>query len=238
MKKYPLGLTIGHRGVPQRLPENSLEGFELAADLGYRWCEVDVQEALDGVAMLHHNFSLGTAGAGYVRDHLGADLAQKVVGVMPDSGAEVRLPSLAACLELAHARQLCLVVEIKARDWEYESAAIATANAIKDGPQVEMLVSSFGQEALREIHELLPEMPLALNTGALPKSVPPMVANVHFNYRQAHPGAIGFLKNAGLGLYAYTVNKKNDRDRLLKMGVDGVFTDNPDVLLLEDGPGA
>lgn len=44
----------GHRGVPSLLPENTLEGFELAIELGATALELDVTLSADGVVIVSH----------------------------------------------------------------------------------------------------------------------------------------------------------------------------------------
>jgi glycerophosphoryl diester phosphodiesterase len=44
----------GHRGVPSLLPENTLEGFELAIALGATALELDVTLSADGVVIVSH----------------------------------------------------------------------------------------------------------------------------------------------------------------------------------------
>ena len=49
---------VGHRGFPEKFPENSLLGVLAAADLGIEGVEVDVQVSSDGVPMVTHDDNL------------------------------------------------------------------------------------------------------------------------------------------------------------------------------------
>lgn len=51
-------LLIGHRGYPERYPENTLCGLEAAAAAGACWVEVDVQLTRDLVPLVIHDASL------------------------------------------------------------------------------------------------------------------------------------------------------------------------------------
>lgn len=51
-------LLIAHRGEPEHLPENSLEGFRAVLEAGARLLETDVQITADGIPVLSHDPSL------------------------------------------------------------------------------------------------------------------------------------------------------------------------------------
>ena len=46
---------IAHRGLPQRFPENTLQGLQAAVDCGARWLEIDVQLTADQTPILYHD---------------------------------------------------------------------------------------------------------------------------------------------------------------------------------------
>ncbi len=51
-------LVIGHRGVPSLKPENTMESFRTAIDLGIKAVEFDVQLTKDGVPVIFHDYDL------------------------------------------------------------------------------------------------------------------------------------------------------------------------------------
>lgn len=51
-------LVIGHRGAPAYLPENTIGGNELAAELGSDFIETDVMPTADGVLIAMHDLTL------------------------------------------------------------------------------------------------------------------------------------------------------------------------------------
>lgn len=54
----PSVMLVGHRGFPQRYPENSLVGIRAALELGARAIEIDVQASADGEPMVCHDVDL------------------------------------------------------------------------------------------------------------------------------------------------------------------------------------
>jgi glycerophosphoryl diester phosphodiesterase len=66
----------GHRGVYSDAPENTLTGFQLAAEFGADGVEFDVQLTKDGEVVVIHDEKLDrvSVGIGYVKDFTLAEL--------------------------------------------------------------------------------------------------------------------------------------------------------------------
>ena len=230
MQHYRLPTCIGHRGVPELVAENSVAGLHLAADLGYRWCEIDAQASADGEAVIYHNFALED---GRELGSLSSALLTKyAIGSDLQTGAQLMLPTLSECLDAAVARGLGLVIEIKSRRSQATQNAAAVARALAGSASAEVLVSSFEPEALVQFGRLRPDLPLALNVDSLPLQAPDACANVHCDANCAESAQIMRMLDAGLGVYAWTVNDANVASRLLADGVHGFFTDTPRLLKL------
>lgn len=94
---------VAHRGANREAPENTLEAFQRAVEVGVQGIELDIQLTLDGVPVVHHDPSLadGTAGRNKLISHYTfADLRSRDIA------------SLDEVLELVNAR--CTVyIEIK-----------------------------------------------------------------------------------------------------------------------------
>ena len=52
---------IGHRGVKNLAPENTLDSIELAHKLGLKWIEVDVKITKDKIPIILHDDSLAVS---------------------------------------------------------------------------------------------------------------------------------------------------------------------------------
>ena len=48
-------LVLAHRGARRRAPENTLEAYAVARDLGADGVELDVRRTRDGALVLHHD---------------------------------------------------------------------------------------------------------------------------------------------------------------------------------------
>jgi glycerophosphoryl diester phosphodiesterase len=76
-------LVFGHRGVKGHAPENTLEGFRMAKDLGVDGIEFDVHMSRDGHLVVIHDDDVGrtTNGNGLVRDMTLSQLKMLDAGV-------------------------------------------------------------------------------------------------------------------------------------------------------------
>ncbi|MBI1320793.1 MAG: hypothetical protein GC168_17855 [Candidatus Hydrogenedens sp.] len=110
-----LPIIIAHRGASAYAPENTLAAFELAAEQGAPWYELDCHLSKDGVAVVIHDGDLErtTGVVGQVRDKTLDELKTLDAGTWfsPDFAGE-RLPTLAEALAMAKGR-IGVYVEIK-----------------------------------------------------------------------------------------------------------------------------
>lgn len=209
-------LVIGHRGARALAPENTLEGIRVAARCAADQVEVDVRLSRDGTLVLMHDDTVDrtTGGKGKV-ENLDLDELKAL-----DAGGQ-KVPTLQEALAEANELGLGLVVEMKEEGLEE-----LVAEALESS---QAMVTSFYHSSLREIKELsglktgiiissLPVKPveLALWAGAdaiFPKRVNPRL------FKEAH--------QRGLEVFPWTVNEEEEAAWLLRLGADGLVTDDP-----------
>lgn len=181
---------IGHRGARGLFPENSLEGFQAALDLGCRHFELDVGVTADGVPVVTHDLALNPAitrdAAGawiaasgpWVHDLTLAELQTFDVGrIRPVSAYRlahraqkgrdgVRIPTLDAVLRLS--TEARFIVELKT-DLRHPEATVPpavmaelTLAAIdRAGCADRVTIESFDWRGPRHIRRLRPDQRLA-----------------------------------------------------------------------------
>jgi glycerophosphoryl diester phosphodiesterase len=233
---------IAHRCGGALAPENSLAGLHIAARLGCRGVEFDAMLAADGVAVLIHDETLErtTSGAGRVAALRVQDLAALDAGYChhPAFAAE-RIPRLDQALATCAALGLWANVEIKPGADAEEATGCEVARIAAKWPGV--LLSSFSVAALIAARGVAPELPRAL-----------LVETLHDEWRSAmtadaagalHVAAgaldarsMAAIRAAGgdIRVAAYTVNRREEADRLFALGVAAVFTDRPDLWATEE----
>jgi len=229
---------IAHRCGGALAPENTLAGLRLAARLGCRGVEFDVMLAADGVPVLIHDETLErtTSGRGRVADMSSAQLARLDAGIRHHPAFAVEpLPTLDETLRLCAALGLWANVEIKpSAGQEAETGRVVARHAaVAKG---KLLLSSFSPEALRVAADAAEQLPRALLVEKIPADWRERMATtgalaLHASARALTTDALQAVRDAGFPLACYTVNRREDAERLFAMGVSAVFTDRPDLWL-------
>ena len=55
-------MVFGHRGVPEKYPENTIESFKKAIELKYDGIELDIVTTHDNVLVVHHDLDITLIG--------------------------------------------------------------------------------------------------------------------------------------------------------------------------------
>lgn len=234
--------VIGHRGAAKRAPENTLAGFRTAAALGLRWVEFDVRLTADDRLVLLHDDRLDrtTNGSGKVRARSLHEIRALDAGAWFSAEfAGERVPTLEEAIERLAALGLGANIEIKCAPGEEAAAGRATARVVTrcwpaDRPLP--LITSFRDGCVAAAAAEAPELPRGYLMGEVRPGWERRCAalgcrTVHCNQRLLDRAAVARLKRAGLPLLVYTVNERERARQLFDFGVDGVFSDVPDVVL-------
>jgi len=231
-------LMIAHRGASGYAPENTMAAFRLALEMGAKAMEFDVHQTRDHELVVLHDDDLKRVGKKRlrVRDLTREELAAVDVGSWfdPCFSAE-RVPTLSQLFELAQGKaELHLEIKHGSRVYpgieerivdllqrrkalgttlvsSFDHAALFSARSLDTGLRIGYLLGLTGMKtAYREMQELGAE---SLNMSA----------------RQADARKVRECKERGLKTLVYTVNSRKELARLERLGVDGVFTNFPEL---------
>ncbi len=236
--RYPR--IIAHRCGGALAPENTLAGLRIAARLGCRGVEFDAMLSRDGIPVLIHDERLErTTGAqGAVADSPVADLRRCDAGARHHPAfAGESLPTLAEALAVCRELGLWANVEIKpsvGRDAATGSGVALIAREFDD-----IVLSSFSMEALLAAAGGAGNLPRALlvesNSGDWLDKLRQVGAQaLHVARHLLTAEVIRPLLDAEIPVAAYTVNRREEAERLFALGVSGVFTDRPDHWLADE----
>ena len=115
-KKIKLPRLIGHRGVKNLCPENTLNSINKAFDLGLNFVEVDVKISKDKIPILLHDDTLNrtTNGNGYVIDYEYNHIKKLDAGEhFYNKKTKIFVPKLIDVLKLCKKRKSNLNIELK-----------------------------------------------------------------------------------------------------------------------------
>ena len=249
-------LVIAHRGGARLRPENTLPAFAHAAELGVDILELDVRRTKDGALVVIHDPTIDrtTDGTGAVSSYTLAELQSFDAGfrfATPDAsdfpyrGRGVTIPTLDEVFAAHSAARY--IIEIKSGESSDVAAALCEtirAHKLTEGA----LVASVSAELLHGFRRSCPEVAtsahadeardfLALSYTKLGATYSPEFYALQVPL--ALGGGIpivtrGFVEAAherNLQVHPWTINDPAEMRRLLNIGVDGIITDRPDVLL-------
>lgn len=241
--------VIAHRGNRAHAPEETLPALLEAVALGVDGVEFDLHVTRDGQLVLFHDPTLDrtTNGSGPIAAHTLADLRQLDAGYrfttdggrsFPWRGRGAGIVSFDEVVE-SLPRTLPLILELKtARATEPMRAAIrrhALANRV--------IVAGFAARAVHPLRgsgfalgasrrDVLQVLPGAL----LGRHVQPPCEAFCIPHRFHHmPVPVGALVRAlhpaGTVVHVWTVNSADEAHHLWRLGVNGIITDDPAVIL-------
>jgi glycerophosphoryl diester phosphodiesterase len=238
LESLPRPVVFAHRGASSYAPENTLAAFRLAVELGADAIELDAKLSADGQVMVIHDQSVDrtTNGSGNVNQLRGEYLGQLDAGSTFDhkyTGEPV--PTLDQVFSEVGGK-IFINVELTNYASGRDNLVPQVAELVeKHRLQDSVMFSSFNPVNLRKIHRLLPDCPVAIlalagNAGFLSRSI----IGRWFSPQIVHPylddTTADFVRRQhrlGRRVHVWTVNMAEDMRRLFKMGVDGIFTDDP-----------
>lgn len=235
---------IGHRGAAAYAPENTIEGIHTAADMGVEWVELDVKLTKDDVPIIFHDDVLDrtTNGTGPVAEKTLKELKELDAGSWFSEGfATVSIPTLEEVIDVLIEREMGLNLEIKpcpGREKETAEVALDILSQYWDDHD-KLLISSFSHVSL----EVALEMATDWHRGfLLPQEWPEnwmemaqylKASTVNLNGNEVTREQVEAAMELELPILAYTINQPDQARKLQGWGVDGFFSDAPDIL--QDG---
>ena len=93
------------------------------------------------------------------------------------------------------------------------------------------IVHSFEDKVLEDVHRIDPKIVLHSVTATRrlkPLRTMPYISEISIYYRFATPKWIEKVHRAGKKVNVWTVNEPKDMAEMIKMGVDGIISNNPD----------
>lgn len=254
MKSIPSGLDlkgttehpliIAHRGFRRLYPENTIIAFEAAINAGAHMIELDVTLSRDRRLIVIHDDTLDrtTNGVGPVKDMDLADIQKLDAGSWFDPRFQgEKVPTLEEVIDCCTNR-IMVNIEIKTSTHEpedrpdsIEQQIVSLVRSRKCGRLI--LISSFHPEVLERIAKLDGNLSIGLITEEQDaESVFPFSKKL--NLHSWNPDAGSVTKdlvreahNRKIRVFPYTVNSVSRAKALFELQVDGLFTDDPALMI-------
>ncbi len=225
-------LVICHRGYHVSAPENTLEAFTAAAELGADGVETDVRLSADGIPLLFH-------------DRLAPD-GRKVSSL---SLAELNenvgypVPSLESAMLLSCKREKEILWDLEIKCPAALYPALEVVNRHKSARKI--MITSFWHPLIAEASRLL-DVELGvlvahrpLNFTSFPEWMPdrPSVSTIVLDFETIDAPLVAQVRSCGLSSFVYGAMTDDELMILADGNVDGIITDNPGFLLRKPIPG-
>ncbi len=241
MKLTGTRLIFAHRGASAYAPENTLEAFELAADMNAFGVELDIHLTKDGVIVVTHDDEISRVsnGTGVIKNMTfeelrSFDFAAKFNN---EKYKNIKIPTLDEVYKLLGPRGLYVNVEIKGSAHP-DIVKKALDCAEKNGMRERVIYSSFNHWLLTATleqdseafvaplygSELVKPADYAALFGA--KAIHP-----HFWQIISHPDIVDRANELGVRVHPWTVDNPDHIKRLCELNVGAIITNRPDVAL-------
>lgn len=245
---------IAHKGASGLAPENTLSSIKLALEMGVDMIELDVRNTKDEQIVVFHDETVDrtTDGTGLVHDFTLEELKQLDAGAWFGDAKYVgeKVPTLREVLDYIDGRCKVLL-EIKHMDHpHYDDFAVKLVDVVraeKNGYDWVILQSYEDSylEAAHQYDEHVQTKKLLIGEESTPLIAFYMETRLHLG-RAKLEGRLSALNPEfttlstrrifrmhahGFKVYTYPVNTREDMVKMMHMGVDGIITDHPEVML-------
>ncbi|MBF0225554.1 MAG: glycerophosphodiester phosphodiesterase [Desulfobacterales bacterium] len=222
-------ICIAHRGASGHEPENTLRAIKKALSMGAKWFELDVYPVENELVVIHdEKLDRTTNGKGYVMEH-----SLRYIQSL-DAGKGEPVPLLREVFDLIN-EDNCVNIELKAK-----GTATLVSNLIneyvsnKNKNFKNFIVSSFIHDELRILRTIDDKILLGIlsdrpYSGILSLAKELAAYSINLKYTKVTKDFITDAHKEGLKVFTYTVNDKLSIEKMDNLGVDGVFTNFPEL---------
>ncbi len=244
---------IAHKGAAGLAPENTMAAFEMALDMGVDMIELDVRHTKDEEIIVFHDQNLDrtTNGKGDVHDYTLEEIKQLDAGSWFDPKfSDQKVPTLKEVLDLVDGRCKVLI-EIKHMNHphyhDFADKLVDIVREEKNGFDW-VILQSYEDRYLEEAHAY--DSRIETKKMLIGEDSAPLIAfyvetRVHLgrsekeeqlstlnpHYTTLSPRRVFRMHARGFKVFTYPVNTREEMIKMLNMGVDGIITDFPNILL-------
>ncbi|WP_417387982.1 glycerophosphodiester phosphodiesterase [Gimesia sp.] len=239
---------IGHRGASYDAPENTLASVNLAWERNADAVEIDIYLSKDGKIIAFHDKTTKRIGGRNqeVKDQTFDELQTLDVGAWKNAKYKAeRIPTLTQVLETIPAEKR-LFIEIKCGPEVLPQLKQELADSGKTAAQT--VIIGFDYDTMQQAKQLMPELEVIWVFKVkqnkitrkwehkpdyyIQKAKEANLDGLDLGYNKfVNKAFVEQAKEAGLPVYVWTVNEVADAKKLVEMGVTGITTDRPGLLL-------
>lgn len=231
---------FSHRGVSAHYPENTMAAFTAASKLPITGIELDVHLTADRELVVIHDETIDRTsnGSGYVKDYTLQELRAFDFGSWFSAEFEDEsIPTLGDVLELFAGTNHRINIELKTDVFPYDGIEALVIREIAAYQMTErVIISSFNHESIQMISQRAPYIEKAALFAEILVDFTSYTAQIpanaiHVNLPTAFRRSVQEALNEGTTVRVYTVNDVENAKQLQQLGVQGIFTDDPEKIV-------
>ena len=239
-KKTDRPLVWAHRGASGYAPENTLEAFQLAVEMGADGVELDVQLTKDDQIVVIHDETIDRTsdGKGWVKDYTLEELRRFNFNRTRTECEHADIPTLRQVYELLKPTGLTINVELKTGIVFYEELERKVLALTREmGMEDMVLYSSFNHYTCVKLHELNPEAYVGFLYADGPIDMAEYAKKHGANalhpalYNLQYPNYMQDAACRNLDVNVWTVNEEIYMQMCCQFGVNAIITNYPDKAL-------
>ena len=235
-------VIFAHRGASAHAPENTLAAFQLALTQQADAIELDVKLSADEQVVVIHDPTVDrtTNGKGRVQDLALAELKKLDCGsFFSGNYAAEKIPTLEEVFESV-GKRIFINIELTNYKTPRDNLSEVVCMLVKKHQmQKRIIFSSFHASNLSKARSYLPDVPRGLLAmdglqGVWARSFGFTFGKydaLHPNLKDITQQEINRVHRLKRRVHVWTVNEEQDMRRLFNWGVDGIFTDDPQLAL-------
>jgi len=216
---------VGHRGAAGYAPENTLQSFQKALELGVDMIEFDVYVLKSGELAVIHDDTVDrtTKGKGKVEEKTLSELK------------ELGIPTIEEVLDLAD-KKADINIELKGGNTaEPVSRVIEKYVEEKGWEYDDFFVSSFNHSELKKFKNLSPKVKIGVLTEEIPEGFIDFsekidAHSVNVPVKEATQGFVDQAHMRGLKVYVWTANEPEEIEKSKSLNVDYICSNYPDKI--------
>jgi glycerophosphoryl diester phosphodiesterase len=215
-------LILGHRGASAELPENTVEAFARALELGGDGVELDVRRTADGALAVNHDATLPDG--------------RRIVD-LGEFDLPLYVPSLRAAIDACGEGFVNIEIKNVPIDPDYDADERVAAGVVALVQQLRIasrvVVSSFGLAAIDAVRAADPSIPTGWLTvsaydqlRALDTTVEHGHGALHPHHTTVTPELVDAARAAGVLINTWTVDDPVEMKRLADLDVNAIITND------------
>ena len=245
-------LIIAHRGASAYAPDHTFPAYELAVAMDADYIELDLHMTKDQQLVALHDDEILLEG----KEHAVADLTFKELenyspGIIfneqyPEWAAKsfesLPVPKLDDILSHFNS-EVNYYIELKSPTATpgMEKALIHQLQTYEllehSGQPPKVIIQSYNAASLKKIHAIAPSIPLVQLYGRKTTSISDKeirnvrkyASGIGVDHNLVTNQLVKRLHENGLALHPFVVNEADSMRKMMRLGVDGIFTDKPDI---------